>query len=60
MSTPIFGDPYGNRTHVFAVRGRCLNRLTNGPSLMLDYFITTERFCQYVSLKNIFQKTYFF
>ena len=28
-----FGDPYGNRTHVFAVRGRCLNRLTNGPCL---------------------------
>ncbi len=27
----VFGDPYGNRTHVFAVRGRCLNRLTNGP-----------------------------
>ena len=25
------GDPYGNRTHVFAVRGRCLSRLTNGP-----------------------------
>ncbi|MBQ8351707.1 MAG: hypothetical protein IJY20_06665, partial [Clostridia bacterium] len=20
----LFGDPYGNRTHVFAVRGRCL------------------------------------
>ena len=27
----FFGDPYGNRTHVFAVRGRCLSRLTNGP-----------------------------
>ena len=27
----IFGDPYGNRTHVTAVKGRCLNRLTNGP-----------------------------
>ena len=25
------GDPYGNRTHVTAVKGRCLNRLTNGP-----------------------------
>ena len=25
------GDPYGNRTHVFAVRGRCLSLLTNGP-----------------------------
>ena len=27
----LFGDPYGNRTHVTAVKGRCLNRLTNGP-----------------------------
>ena len=27
------GDPYGNRTHVTAVKGRCLNRLTNGPKL---------------------------
>ena len=27
-----FGDPYGNRTHVFAVRGRCLSLLTNGPT----------------------------
>ena len=28
-----FGDPYGNRTHVTAVKGRCLNLLTNGPVL---------------------------
>ena len=27
----MHGDPYGNRTHVTAVKGRCLNRLTNGP-----------------------------
>ena len=26
-----FYDPYGNRTHVTAVKGPCLNRLTNGP-----------------------------
>ena len=25
------GDPYGNRTHVTAVKGPCLNLLTNGP-----------------------------
>ena len=25
------GDPYGNRTHVTAVKGRCLNRLTKEP-----------------------------
>ena len=29
----FIGDPYGNRTHVTAVKGRCLNRLTNGPYL---------------------------
>ena len=27
----FFGDPYGNRTHVTAVKGPCLNLLTNGP-----------------------------
>ena len=27
----VGGDPYGNRTHVCGVRGRRLNRLTNGP-----------------------------
>ena len=27
----FFGDPYGTRTHVTAVKGRCLNHLTNGP-----------------------------
>ena len=31
------GDPYGNRTHVCGVRGRRLNRLTNGPyTLRID------------------------
>ena len=30
-ASEFFGDPYGNRTHVTAVKGRCLNRLTNGP-----------------------------
>ena len=29
----FFGDPYGTRTHVTAVKGRCLNHLTNGPDL---------------------------
>ena len=27
------GDPYGTRTHVTTVKGWCLNRLTNGPSI---------------------------
>ena len=28
-----FGDPIGTRTRVTAVKGRCLNRLTMGPSI---------------------------
>ena len=28
------GDPWGNRTPDTAVKGRCLNRLTNGPYVM--------------------------
>ena len=35
-----FGDPYGNRTHVTAVKGPCLNRLTNGP---LQYKISLKQ-----------------
>ena len=27
----MLGDPYGNRTHDSAVKGRCLDLLTNGP-----------------------------
>ena len=32
----LFGDPYGNRTHVTAVKGPCLNRLTNGPVMVAE------------------------
>jgi hypothetical protein len=28
----LFYDPYGIRTRVTAVKGRCLNRLTKGPN----------------------------
>ena len=31
----LFGDPCGNRTRVVGVRGRSLNRLTNGPWSLL-------------------------
>ena len=31
------GDPWGNRTPVTGVRGRCLNRLTNGPKSITAY-----------------------
>ena len=29
------GDPDGTRTRVAAVKGRSLNRLTNGPGMMV-------------------------
>ena len=32
----LFGDPWGNRTPVTAVKGRCLDRLTNGPYLVAE------------------------
>ena len=32
LKKAFFGDPCGNRTRVTAVKGRCLNRLTNGPN----------------------------
>ena len=36
----LHNDPYGNRTRVTAVKGRCLNRLTNGP---IRYFLRRVR-----------------
>ena len=35
-------DPYGNRTHVTAVKGPCLNRLTNGPYKIQDFAKTAS------------------
>ena len=32
MYAPFLYDPYGIRTRVTAVKGRCLNRLTKGPN----------------------------
>ena len=49
------GDPYGNRTHIFAVRGRRLNRLTKGPSF--DFAIIPYSFPH---CKSFFQKIFFF
>ncbi len=31
-----FGDSYGNRTRVTAVKGRCLSRLTNEPYVVAE------------------------
>ena len=36
------GDPYGIRTRVTAVKGRCLNHLTNGPDHIV--FLKKTRF----------------
>ena len=41
----VFGDPYGNRTHVSALRGRRLSRLTNRPYCK-SYYTTQMRVCQ--------------
>ena len=30
----FYNDPYGIRTRVTAVKGRCLNRLTKGPKFI--------------------------
>ena len=38
----LFGDPYGNRTHVTAVKGPCLNRLTNGPYKIQSFAKTSD------------------
>ena len=38
-----FGDPYGNRTHVSAVKGRCLNRLTMEPHIYLSLCFSHDR-----------------
>ena len=42
MECSFCGDRYGNRTHVFSVRGWCLNRLTNEP-LRLRLIIISKR-----------------
>ena len=36
LSVNCFNDPSGNRTRVYGVRGRRLDRLTNGPGKKLE------------------------
>ena len=55
----FFGDPYGNRTNVSALRGPRLSRLTNGPLvdcstsiLLFSRFV--KRFCKSFSGKICF------
>ena len=38
LYTQAIGDPCGNRTRVTGVRGRCLDRLTNGPGTAFSGF----------------------
>ena len=42
LRSRAFDDPYGNRTHVTAVKGPCLNRLTNGPYIIQDFAKTAS------------------
>ena len=42
MPGGVFYDPYGNRTHVTAVKGPCLNRLTNGPYKIQSFAKTSD------------------
>ncbi len=46
-------DPYGNRTRDTAVKGRCLNRLTNGPFYLKhkNYYIKNLATCKVIFLK---------
>ena len=54
------GDPYGNRTHVNGVRGRCLNRLTNGPQkreagiYLFSQAVSSQLSSAQVSLTSVF------
>ena len=56
----LFDDPYGIRTHVIAVKGRCLNHLTKGPCIwaLLPvnewYYIIVKGVCQQF-FKNFFK-----
>ena len=40
----MLDDPYGIRTRVTAVKGRCLNRLTKGPYNNKYYMAEKEGF----------------
>ena len=42
IASAFSGDPNGIRTHVTAVKGRCLNRLTIGPSLIFHWSLSTD------------------
>ncbi len=53
MKVPFYYDPYGNRTRVTAVKGRCLNRLTNGPSIKLNIFANGPKWTRTIDLTLI-------
>ena len=51
------GDPYGNRTHVSALRGPCLSLLTNGPwfiAILLYYIFRGLSIVFLIFFKKIF------
>ena len=56
LCRPFVFDPWGNRTPVSAVRGRCLSRLTNGPCRTfrrpsMKHNTTKKPTCQYQNFK---------
>ncbi len=55
FDTGIFSyDPWGNRTPVYAVRGRRLSRLTNRPYFLQPlYYIITPKKMQYLFQKKL-------
>ena len=53
LRQPLFGDPDENRTRVTAVKGRCLDRLTNGPHLLLNTFNIVYNNFTYVNTYTI-------
>ena len=57
LSNSLFsGDPYGNRTHDCALRGRRLNRLTKGPYIHNRVIISHF----FVNIKSFFAFYLFF
>ena len=51
-SSVFYGDPSGNRTHDYAVRGRRLSRLTIGPSISLTIISHVKEFVNSFFEKN--------
>ncbi len=59
FSQPLFNDLTGNRTRVYAVRGRRLDRLTIRPYSVLSWLFATDSYIiaqRYGFVKHFFEK----